>query len=297
MPGTSARSKRRRLARARRWPSRHRTRVVCPQPHTRGNCGERRSIIRSDDGRASGSRSLIPDETQSGFASGAKTSDPSQQHRRRDIIGIHMKKIILATVLAGIGSTSALAADLGARAPYSKAPAMVEAVGNWSGFYIGGTVGAAWTADKIRVNAEATPYFASLPGGSDAPAFGALGSPNIKQANVIFGGKAGYNWQASSWVLGLEGDLSSLRFRRAVTITGNPHAGFANGTSTFDDSASSDWLSTVRARVGYSYDRVLLFGTGGWALEFPGLGRRSCTSKYRTWACLSFRVRHQRRLG
>jgi outer membrane immunogenic protein len=176
-----------------------------------------------------------------------------------------MKKIILATVLAGIGSTSALAADLGARAPYSKAPAMVEAVGNWSGFYIGGTVGAAWTADKIRLNAEATPYFASLPGGSDAPAFGALGSPNIKQANVIFGGKAGYNWQASSWVLGLEGDLSSLRFRRAVTITGNPHAGFANGTSTFDDSASSDWLSTVRARVGYSYDRVLLFGTGGVA--------------------------------
>src|SRR3954454_19049333 len=144
MPGTSARSKRRRLARARRWPSRHRTRVVCPQPHTRGNCGERRSIIRSDDGRASGSRSLIPDETQSGFASGAKTSDPSQQHRRKDIIGIHMKKIILATVLAALGSTSALAADLGARAPYAKAPAMVEAVGNWSGFYIGGNVGYGW---------------------------------------------------------------------------------------------------------------------------------------------------------
>src|SRR4051794_33642702 len=144
MPGTSARSKRRRLARARRlWPSRHRTRVVSPSPHTHGKCGERRNIIRSDDGRASGSRSLIPDETQSGFASGAKTSDPSQQHRRRDIIGIHMKKIILATVLAGIGSTSALAADLGARAPYSKAPAMV-AVSNWSGFYIGGNVGYGW---------------------------------------------------------------------------------------------------------------------------------------------------------
>src|SRR4051794_27113901 len=203
--------------------------VVSAQPHTRGKCGERRNIIRSDDGRASGSRSLIPDETQSGLRRARSgSSDPPQQPRRRDIIGIHMKKIILATVLAALGSTSALAADLGARAPYAKAPAMVEAVGNWSGFYIGGTVGAAWTADKIRLNAEATPYFASLPGGSDAPAFGALGSPNIKQANVIFGGKAGYNWQASSWVLGLEGDLSSLRFRRAVTITGNPHAGFAN---------------------------------------------------------------------
>ena len=47
-----------------------------------------------------------------------------------------MKKIILATVLAALGSTTALAADLGARAPYAKAPAMVAAVSNWSGFYI-----------------------------------------------------------------------------------------------------------------------------------------------------------------
>src|SRR3954451_10248907 len=125
--------------------SRYRTEVVSPQPHTRAKCGEWRDIIRSDDGRASGSRSLIPDETQSGLRRARSgSSDPSQQHRRKDIIGIHMKKIILATVLAALGSTSALAADLGARAPYAKAPAMVEAVGNWSGFYIGGNVGYGW---------------------------------------------------------------------------------------------------------------------------------------------------------
>ena len=175
-----------------------------------------------------------------------------------------MNKIILATVLAGLSSTGALAADLGART-YTKAPAMIATVSNWTGFYIGGTVGAAWSTDKIRLDAEATPYFNSVGGGNDAPAFGALGSPNIKRTNVIFGGKAGYNWQASNWVLGLEGDLSSLRFRPSVTITGNPHAGFANGTSTFNDSASSDWLATARARIGYAYDRTLLFGTAGVA--------------------------------
>jgi outer membrane immunogenic protein len=175
-----------------------------------------------------------------------------------------MKKIILATVLAGIGSTAALAADLGART-YSKAPAMGERVYNWAGFYVGATAGAAWTNDRIRLNAEASPYFNNSLGGSDAPAFGALGSPDLKQTNAIFGGKAGYNWQASNWVVGLEGDLSSLRFRRSVTITGNPHAGFTNGTSTFNDSASSDWLATVRGRVGYAYDRALFFGTAGVA--------------------------------
>ena len=70
-----------------RWPSRHRTRVVSPQPHTRGKCGERRNIIRSDDGRASGSCSLIPDETQSGLRrtrSGvlSSTTAPPQRHHR-----------------------------------------------------------------------------------------------------------------------------------------------------------------------------------------------------------------------
>ena len=120
---------------------------ILPATHAREMRGDRRNIIRSDDGRASGSRSLIPDETQSGFASGVKTSDPSQQHRRKDIIGIHMKKIILATVLAALGSTSALAADLGARAPYAKAPAMVDHVYNWTGFYIGVSAGYGFMKD------------------------------------------------------------------------------------------------------------------------------------------------------
>src|ERR1700716_1800845 len=59
-----------------------------------------------------------------------------------------MKKIILATVLAGIGSTAALAADLGART-YTKAPAMVDQVYNWTGFYVGGDIGAAHQAHNL----------------------------------------------------------------------------------------------------------------------------------------------------
>ena len=74
------------------------------------------------------------------------SSDPLQPNRRRDTIGIHMKKLILATVLAGI-ATSALAADLGART-YSKAPVMVEQVYNWTGFYIGGDIGGANVAGR-----------------------------------------------------------------------------------------------------------------------------------------------------
>jgi hypothetical protein len=110
-------------------PSRIRaTMVVFPLPHTQSKCGYR-SRCPSIAGRAaSGSRSLIANETQSSFASGAlksKARFSSVTTERKDIIGVHMKKIILATVLAGLCSTAALAADLGART-YTKAPAMVE---------------------------------------------------------------------------------------------------------------------------------------------------------------------------
>src|SRR6478736_2759521 len=61
-----------------------------------------------------------------------------------------MKKILLATVaLVALGATApALAADLAAR-PYTKAPPPVMApIYNWTGFYIGGHVGAAFGNDN-----------------------------------------------------------------------------------------------------------------------------------------------------
>src|SRR5579859_2375360 len=49
-----------------------------------------------------------------------------------------MKKLLLVTAsLVALGAAApAMAADLAAR-PYTKAPAMLEAAYNWSGFYVG----------------------------------------------------------------------------------------------------------------------------------------------------------------
>ena len=62
-----------------------------------------------------------------------------------------MKKFLLGTVaLVALGATvPALAADLGARPSYTKAPVYSAPIYNWTGFYIGGHVGgisaAAWS--------------------------------------------------------------------------------------------------------------------------------------------------------
>src|SRR4051794_24435932 len=105
-----------------------------------------------------------------------------------------MKKIVLATVLAALGSASALAADLAPRA-YSKAPMMAAPVSTWQGFYVGGNVGYGWGGDG-KTN------FTFLP---TETAFGDQNtSLNAKPQGVIGGVQIGYNWQADVFVAGFE---------------------------------------------------------------------------------------------
>lgn len=62
------------------------------------------------------------------------------------------------------------------------------------------------------------------------------------------GAYMGYNFQTgSNWVLGIEGDVNASN--KKGTVTG--------GT------VSNGWDASVRGRVGYSFDRFMVYGTGG----------------------------------
>ncbi len=173
-----------------------------------------------------------------------------------------MKQFWLAAALAGIGATSASSADLAAQT-YTKAPVVVSAY-NWTGFYIGGTVGGAWSTNKVRANAVDNGLPAQFQ--EDGPAVSAFGSNNLSQTNVIFGGKIGFNQQLpGSWLVGIEADVSSLRFSQSAAKTGNPFVTYPFGFATFNTSVSTDWVATVRPRIGYAFDRALIYGTGGVA--------------------------------
>jgi outer membrane immunogenic protein len=163
--------------------------------------------------------------------------------------GIHMKKIILATVLAGMASTSALAADLGARAPYAKAPAMV-AVSNWSGFYIGGDAGYAFHGSSSGVVTTAAGL---IPVPYDANPKGGLG-----------GGFVGYNYQMQQFVVGVEADW------QAASIRGVTGPGFATGPTgrvdgPYVETSKVTDYGSLRGRLGVAFDRLFVFGTAGWA--------------------------------
>ncbi|HEY1153107.1 MAG TPA: outer membrane protein [Pseudolabrys sp.] len=141
-----------------------------------------------------------------------------------------MKKLLLAT--AGIaamaaGMTAASAADLSRRPMPTKAVPYVAPMYNWTGFYLG------------------------INGGG---AFGGRSGYGGNATGGLVGGTLGYNWQAGQAVFGLETDLDWANIKGSGTDV----LGLAVETK-------NNYLGTVRGRVGYAWDRVMLYATGGLA--------------------------------
>lgn len=172
----------------------------------------------------------------------------------------------LAVAVAAISSlivTNAFAADLAPRT-YTKAPAVMPVLYNWTGFYIGGNVGYSWG------RASDTSTFTN---GAGTVLFTSAGRTNLN--GVIGGGQIGYNWQVQNWLWGLEADIQgsdekgSRGFICGVGVCTPPIVGAAvvpGPAVAATLSQKINWFGTVRGRVGFLADpKVLLYATGGLA--------------------------------
>src|SRR5258705_2713714 len=110
--------------------------------------------------------------------------------------GLHMKKLIAALAALAAFTGSAGAADLGAR-PYTKAPAPIAPVYNWTGFYIfGGGGGGLWDADSnVQTSFPTAPAGVALTRDQRVGGDGWFGTVGI-----------GYDWQFNRWVGGVFAD-------------------------------------------------------------------------------------------
>jgi len=82
------------------------------------------------------------------------------------------------------------------------------------------------------------------------------------------GGQLGYNWQWGGLVYGLEADVEYMPLRGSFAVQSSipaPLAGRFN-TPFSSGSVTTDWLVTIRPRVGWAFDRFLVYGTGGLAI-------------------------------
>jgi len=147
-----------------------------------------------------------------------------------------IRKFFVATAVLMAGSASALAADLPSRRPppvYAPLP-----IFTWTGFYIGGDIGYTWGTDSHN-NAAGNLYSFNTPQGE------------------IGGVHVGYNYQINQFVVGLEGDADGLNFSNSNTL--------ALGVVSFYESTRIPVEGSIRGRLGYAWDHLLFFATGGAA--------------------------------
>lgn len=150
---------------------------------------------------------------------------------------------LLATV-AAIGFASiASAADMPV-----KAHPMVVAPYNWTGFYVGVNGGYGWSSDPGQIT-----YTNSI-----AQIFTTTGT-TYNDKGAFGGGQIGYNWQSGQLVYGLEADI------QAASIKSDISGGVTGFGDLYAGTRKLNYFGTVRGRIGYAFDRTLLYATGGFA--------------------------------
>ncbi|TDR89260.1 outer membrane protein [Enterovirga rhinocerotis] len=183
------------------------------------------------------------------------------------------KLAFLAGASALVLSTAAFAADLPYRsqAPAYDAPPPVFTTVGWNGFYAGGTFG--WRAANFD------------------PVVNSFESEGKTRHSLAGAVHAGYNFQVSpSIVLGVEGDIGYGRNRASgpgavgassFTTPDTPQPGRDTITTVGSQSGSKaeiGWAGSVRGRIGYAFDRVMIYATGGLAFANLNLQGTSSTT-------------------
>ncbi len=155
--------------------------------------------------------------------------------------------VIVAAGLLSLGEIvgAASAADLPART-YTKAPAMVAPIYDWTGFYIGLNGGGASSHECLTITSVA----------------GAAVTPNSEGCHDatggVVGGQIGYRWQTANWVLGIEaqGDWADLKGSNSSLTAVIP---YINQTKI-------DAIGLFTGQVGYAWNNSLVYLKGGAAV-------------------------------
>jgi outer membrane immunogenic protein len=171
--------------------------------------------------------------------------------KRTGAVTADMNRFIAGCFAFGvlIAAQCAAAADLSVAPLYKAPPAPLPQVYNWTGLYVGANGGGGWGNSWWNAN-----------------------TTGINLSGAMVGGTAGYNVQFGNTVFGLEGDIDWQH------LSGTAATPLCPGCTTSDN-----WLSTVRGRIGYAFDRVMPYVTGGLAVgdiraAAPGFSGGSSTN-------------------
>ncbi len=163
-----------------------------------------------------------------------------------------MKRILFSCVLT-LCAGSALGADLlRSSPPVIRAPTPLSSapVSSWSGFYLGvhggGGMGDVTTTALSELASQS--LIAS--------------ARKMDRSGALGGVQAGFALQSGSIVYGVEGDLGFGAMRGRIDVRAQ------DGSSSGRLESTISILGTVRGRLGYAFDGLLIYGTGGFATGY-----------------------------
>jgi outer membrane immunogenic protein len=171
-----------------------------------------------------------------------------------------MKKILLIAAVGflAFGTVAASAADIApvvAKAP----PPLAPVYDPWTGIYIGGNFGSGLANFDFSGTTTGT-----LKGKPFQETFNGSRS----QHGWLGGGQIGINYEIMPrLVVGVEGDIDWSNIKGSVSACSSKNADKLIDCAT--SAGKIDDFGTVRGRVGYVFDNLLVFGSGGfaWARE------------------------------
>jgi outer membrane immunogenic protein len=163
-------------------------------------------------------------------------------------VSVGVKRIaVVAIALSLMTATRAMAADVPVPGPAPIPPTNyypADAPLNWGGFYLGVNGGYGF--------------------GSSHWTNAGVSTGNFATNGALVGGTAGLNYGGfGGFVFGVEGDLDWSALKGSSSTAACAGLGAAAGVAC---ETKSGWLSTARGRVGYAFNRFLVFATAGAAI-------------------------------
>jgi len=151
-----------------------------------------------------------------------------------------MRKFLGVIGVASLVAGPAFAADLPVKAPPMLAPAF-----SWTGLYFGGNLGWAWSHSTWCTDATANNSCTTAP----------VDLVDQKANNFLGGAQVGGRYQFNNFVIGVEGMFDAMN----LGATGPGVVPGLTRSTTFNN------LYSATGQLGFTWDRALIYGKGGWA--------------------------------
>lgn len=168
---------------------------------------------------------------------------------------------VISAAVAG----SALAAQNDSLPASNEAPSTDTAYDAWNGFYVGGSLGGVRATPALRTTVALGSVGTYLDA-SSIPVIDSVGQQRTHAGGPMDVLLTGYTLQRGPWVAGLEADFGYLDLSRQSTGSALYPCCAPTGFS-MSQGLRSNWLATVRPRIGFAHAGLLFFLSGGLAVS------------------------------